>query len=105
MKKTYKPFAKSVEDKPHTALGAAPLSKIADKKIEAVVTVVMDDYFTGKAYTLEEPVNTLHGLIKAIQGIIQMDFDKAFCNYHVITDLCIEIIEVENGVASVSIGS
>ena len=70
--------------------------------------IVMDSYFTGKTYRIKkaDQPKTLHELIRYIQGIIAQDYDKAYCNYHAITDLCIEIIELfPDGKAEVYIGS
>ena len=103
----YEPFAKSVEELPHTALGAASIETIKDEALRHPVTSVSFDYgFPEPSYPLDKPVTTLHELIKAIQAIIQKDFDRCWCvDFHAITDLCIEIIEVENGTAEVTLGT
>lgn len=104
---TYEPFAKSVENEPHTALGAAPIENIEDTPLAVPCTAVyMDDYFTGETYSLTPAALTLHQLIREIQRIIAQDYERAWCNYHRITDLCIEVIELhDNGTANVYIGS
>lgn len=103
----YEPFAKSVEELPHTAAGAASIDDIKDETLcHPVKEISFDSFFPKQLYPLAQPVTTLHELIKAIQALIQNEWEQTwYARYHAITDLCIEIIEVENGTAEVTLGT